>query len=113
MGTECSPCVALFSWCRSFKMSHHVSLADIKTEDDLLKLSDIKTEEDLLTLSERKMREVLEICGVEISEDANQEKLLELLRQLWLHGERNPLMNKCGKKLTECPICRQKVLQVL
>merc|ERR1712130_429190 len=77
------------------------------------KLSDIKTEEDLLTLSERKMREVLEICGVEISEDANQEKLLELLRQLWLHGERNPLMNKCGKKLTECPICRQKVLQVL
>merc|ERR1712130_359511 len=134
--TECSPCVALFSWCRSFKMSHHVSLADIKTE------------EDLLTLSERKMREVLEICGVEISEDANQEKLLELLRQLWLHGERNPLMNnnfvgddeetskckvcmdadidcvildcghlvtcnKCGKKLTECPICRQKVLEVL
>merc|ERR1712130_914707 len=135
--TECSPCVALFFWCRSFKMSHHVSLADIKTE------------EDLLTLSERKMREVLEMCGVEISEDANQEKLLELLRQLWLHGERNPsLMTKkyfaeddeaskckvcmdadidcvildcghlvtcsrCGKKLTECPICRQKVLQVL
>merc|ERR1712226_1601876 len=95
------------------------------------------------------MGEVLEMCGVEISEDANQEKLLELQRQLWLHGERNPSLmtkkyfaeddeaskckvcmdadidcvildcghlvtcNRCGKKLTECPICRQQVLQVL
>merc|ERR1712130_226328 len=102
-------------------------------------------------LSERQMKEVLEMCGIEISENANQEKLMELLQQLWLHGgERIPSLveakyvvdeeeeaskckvcmdadidcvildcghlvtcNQCGKKLTECPICRQQVLKVL
>jgi len=111
-------------------------------------LADIKTEEDLLKLSERQMKEALEMCGVEISDNANKEELLELLKQLWLHGERSPALmeekyvadeevskckvcmdadidcvildcghlvtcNQCGKKLTECPICRQQVLQVL
>ena len=111
-------------------------------------LADIKTEEDLQKLSEKQMKEVLEMCGVEMREDANEEKLLELLKQLWLHGERSHAMmeekyiadeeaakckvcmdadidcvildcghlvtcNQCGKKLTECPICRQQVLKVL
>ena len=117
--------------------AHHAYLADIKTEEDLLKLS------------ERQMKEVLEMCGVEIKEDPNKEKLLELLQQVWLHGNGSPALmeekyvadddevskckvcmdadidcvildcghlvtcKQCGKKLTECPICRQKVLEVL
>ena len=116
---------------------HHTYLADIKTEDDLVKLS------------KRQMREVLGMSGVELREDANQEELLGLLKQLWLHGEHNPSLvpvkyteqdddwskckvcmdadidsvildcghlvacNQCGKKLNECPICRQHVAEVL
>merc|ERR1712038_323582 len=112
-------------------------------------LGDIRTEDDLQRLSERKMKEVLEMCGLEIKEEASQEELLELLKQLWLHGGRSPALaenkyvdaddeaskckvcmdadidcvildcghlvtcNQCGKKLTECPICRQQVLEVL
>ena len=89
------------------------------------------------------------MCGVEIKEDPNKEKLLELLQQVWLHGNGSPALmeekyvadddevskckvcmdadidcvildcghlvtcKQCGKKLTECPICRQKVLEVL
>merc|ERR1712038_1649819 len=88
------------------------------------------------------------MCGQEIKEEASQEELLEVLKQLWLHGEGSPALaenkyvaddevskckvcmdadidgvildcghlvtcNQCGKKLTECPICRQQVLQVL
>jgi len=124
--------------CKKLFPAHHAYLADIKTEDDLLKLS------------EKQMKEVLEMCGIEISENANQEKLMEMLQKLWLHGgERIPSLmeakyvfdeeeaskckvcmdadidcvildcghlvtcNQCGKKLTECPICRQKVLEVL
>ena len=94
------------------------------------------------------MKEVLEMCGLQIKEEASQEELLKLLKQLWLHGERSPALaenkyvaddeaskckvcmdadidcvildcghlvscNQCGKKLTECPICRQQVLEVL
>jgi len=71
------------------------------------------------------------------SGDANQEKLLELLRQhqhqltdddeaskckvcmdadidcVILDCGHLVTCSRCGKKLTECPICRQKVLQVL
>ena len=36
------------------------------------------------------MKEVLRMSGVEVEEDANQEELQRLLKQLWLHGERNP-----------------------
>ena len=116
---------------------HHTYLADIKTEDDLLKLS------------KRQMKEILGMSGVEVREKANQEELQGLLKQLWLHGERNPSLvpvkyteedhdwskckvcmdadidsvildcghlvacNQCGSKLNECPICRQHVAEVL
>ena len=89
------------------------------------------------------------MCGVELRDDANKKGLLELLKQLWIHGEQSPALteeekyvaddealkckvcmdadincvildcghlvtcNKCGKKLTECPISRQQVLEVL
>ena len=56
-------------------------------------LADIKTEEDLLKLSKRQTKEVLEMCGVEIRDDADQEELLELLKQLWLQEERSPALN--------------------
>merc|ERR550517_447104 len=123
-------------WKKMFPRHHHAYLADIKTEEDIQKLS------------EKQKKEVLEMCGVEIREDSNQEKLLELLNQLWLHGERSHAKmeekyiadeeaskckvcmdadidcvilecghlvtcNQCGKKLKECPICRQQVLEVL
>ena len=116
---------------------HHTYLADIKTEDDLVKLS------------KRQMKEVLGMSGVEVREEANQQELQGLLKQLWLHGERNPSVvpvkyteedddwskckvcmdadidsvilncghlvacNLCGNKLSECPICRQHVAEVL
>jgi len=106
-------------------------------------LADIKNEEDLLKLSERQMKEVLELCGVEMREDVNKEMLLGQLQQLWspslmedkydaeneaskckvcMDADINCVIldcghlvtcNQCGKKLTECPICRQKVLEVL
>ena len=116
---------------------HHTYLADIKTEDDLVKLS------------KRQMKEVLGMSGVDFREEANQEELQGLLKQLWLYGERNSSVvpvkyteedddwskckvcmdadidsvilncghlvscNQCGKKLNECPICRQHVAEVL
>jgi len=132
----CMAAIVRIVSCKKLLRGHHAYLADIKTEEDLLKLS------------ERQMKEVLEMCGVEISDDAKKEELLELLKQLWIHGERSPALmeekyvvddevskckvcmdadidcvilgcghlvtcNQCGKKLTECPICRQQVLEVL
>jgi len=113
----------VFSCCwKKFLPDHHT---DIETEDDHLKLS------------ERQMREVLQLYGVEINEDKNEEKLLELLRQhqhkladddeaskckvcmdadidcVILDCGHLVTCNQCGKKLTECPICRQQVLEVL
>ena len=41
---------------------------------------------------QKKMKQVLEMCGLEIKEEASQEELLELLKQLWLHGERSPAL---------------------
>merc|ERR1711962_762649 len=128
--------ISVFIWKKPLQ-GHHTYLADIKTEDDLLKLS------------KRQMKEVLGMSGVEVREDTNQEELQGLLKQLWLHGERNPSLvpmkyteqdddwskckvcmdadidsvildcghlvscNQCGKKLNECPICRQHVAEVL
>ena len=102
-----------------------------------------------MKLSKRQMKEVLGMSGVEVREEANPQELQGLLKQLWLHGERNPSVvpvkyteedddwskckvcmdadidsvilncghlvscNQCGKKLNECPICRQKVAEVL
>ena len=54
---------------------HHTYLADIKTEDDLVKLS------------KRQMKEVLGMSGVEVREEANPQELQGLLKQLWLHGK--------------------------
>ena len=64
--------------CKKRLQGHHKYLADIKTEEDLVKLS------------KRQMKEVLGMIGVEVGEEANQEELQRLLKQLWLHGERNP-----------------------
>jgi len=127
---------SVFIWKKPLQ-GHYTYLADIKTEDDLLKLS------------KRQMKEVLGMSGVEVREEANQEELQGLLKQLWLHGEHNPSLvpvkyteeddewsrcklcmdadidsvilncghlvacNQCGKKLNECPICRQHVAEVL
>merc|ERR1711962_1898015 len=123
--------------CKKRLQGHHTYLVGIKTEEDLLKLS------------KRQMKEVLGMSGVVVGEEANQEGLQGLLKQLWLHGERNPSLmpvkyteedddwskckvcmdadidsvildcghlvacNQCGKKLNECPICRQHVAEVL
>ena len=128
--------ISIFIWKKRLQ-GHHTFLADIKTEDDLLKLS------------KRQIKEILGMSGVEVREKANQEELQGLLKQLWLHGERNPSLvpvkyteedddwskckvcmdadidsvildcghlvacNLCGKKLNECPICRQHVAEVL
>merc|ERR1719391_1045300 len=72
-------------------------------------LADIKTEEDLQKLSERQMKEVLEMCGVEISDDAKKEDLLELLKQLWIHGERSPALMEekyvVDDEVSKCKVC--------
>merc|ERR1711962_1630881 len=136
VGTCIIVVISVFIWKKPLQ-GHHTYLADIKTEDDLPKLS------------KRQMKEVLGMSGVEVREETNQEELQELLKQLWLHGERNPSLvsvkyteedddwskckvcmdadidsvilgcghlvscNQCGKKLNECPICRQHVAEVL
>ena len=66
--------VAYHRFCKKLPFGRHSYLADIKTEDDLLKLS------------KRQMKEVLEMSGVEIKENSHQEELMELLKQLWIHG---------------------------
>ena len=48
-------------------------------------MADIKTEDDLLKLSKRQMKEVLGMSRVEV-----RGELQELLKQLWLHGEQHP-----------------------
>merc|ERR1711962_681546 len=123
--------------CKKRLQGHHTYLVGIKTEEDLMKLS------------KRQMKEVLGMSGVVVREEANQEEIQELLKQLWLHREHNPSLvpvkyteededwskckvcmdadidsvildcghlvacNQCGKKLNECPICRQHVAEVL
>merc|ERR1712130_320371 len=63
----------------------------------------IETEDVHLKLSERRMREVLQLCGVEISEDANEEKLLELLRQ---HQHKLAEDDEASK----CKVCMERVI---
>ena len=122
--------------CKKLLQGRHTCLADIKTEDDLLKLST------------RQIKEFLGMSGVEFGEDVHEEELQRLLKQLWLQGERNSSLvpvkhtkeeedrtkcklcmdadidsvildcghlvacNQCGNKLRECPICRQHVVEV-
>jgi len=97
--------------CKKLFPAHHAYLADIKTEEDLLKLS------------EAQMKEVLEMCGIEIIEekyvfDEDEASKCKVCMDadidcVILDCGHLVTCNQCGKKLTECPICRQQVLEVV
>ena len=55
--------------CKKLLQGRHTYLADIKTEDYLLKLS------------KKQIKKVLEMSGVEIGEDVHEEELQRLLKQ--------------------------------